>query len=429
MRSVSTSDSAPTALDGYASYDEFAERVVASGVVLDPWVWGKPRLAPAPVVLDARTWQALVTTAERVAMAFNEACLLFEEEPGLLESYLGLSEYQRGMWRSTAPLWHGVARADVFLTGDGPVITELNCDTPTGEAEAVVLGALAHARHPDTQDPNADLGARITALVETVASRTLEPGWPRTLGIVYPTEFTEDLALVRLYRAWFEARGWDVVLGSPFNLSLTGDHRAALFGTPVSVLLRHYKTDWWGERESVWDDERFPDREPLRDPLGIVLAASFEGKLAVVNPFGAVVPQNKRVMAFMWDHLTRFSRAAQDAIRAYVPVTRRLETLHEEQLYAQQSEWVIKSDYGAEGEEVVIGKLTSAEIWKKTVDHARPGRWVAQRRFDALTDEHGRETNYGVYVVAGRAAGVYTRTQRGATDDTALSAATLVRLE
>ena len=28
---------------------------------------------------------------------------------------------------------------------------------------------------------------------------------PRTVGIVYPTEFTEDLSVIRLYRRWLEA--------------------------------------------------------------------------------------------------------------------------------------------------------------------------------------------------------------------------------
>jgi hypothetical protein len=55
-----------------------------------------------------------------------------------------------------------------------------------------------------------------------------------------------------------------------------------------------------------------------------------------------VVPQNKRAMAFMWEQLHRFSRRSQETIRAHVPVTRRLEAIHVEQLLAQKHEWVLR---------------------------------------------------------------------------------------
>ncbi len=130
-------------------------------------------------------------------------------------------------------------------------------------------------------------------------------------------------------------------------------------------MLRHYKTDWWGERQSAWDDEELLDPKPLEEPLEAVLAAMLDARVAVVNPFGAVVPQNKRAMALMWEQIHRFSRRAQDTIRAHVPVTKRLEAFHKEQLAAQKDDWVLKSDYGAEGDEVVIGKLVTPEVWQR----------------------------------------------------------------
>jgi hypothetical protein len=107
-------------------------------------------------------------------------------------------------------------------------------------------------------------------------------------------------------------------------------------------------------------------------------------------------------------------------------VTRRLEAIHVEQLLAQKDEWVLKSDYGAEGDEVVIGKLVTAEVWKDSLAHARPGRWIVQRWFRAKEGPRGEIVNYGVFVLGGEAAGLYARVQVGATDDRALSAAVLV---
>ena len=151
------------------------------------------------------------------------------------------------------------------------------------------------------------------------------------------------------------------------------------------------------------------------------------GRATVVNPFGAVLPQNKRAMAFFWEQLHRFSPRSQEIIQRHIPVTARLETMHEEQLAVQREEWVLKSDYGAEGDEVIVGRHVSDEIWKASLAHARPGRWVAQRFFQAKAiDDAGSIVNHGVFLVAGQACGLYARVQVGPTDDHALSAPVLV---
>ena len=413
-------------------YDAFAQRVIADGVILDPWIDGEPRLCPEPLVLEAAEHQALLRVGEDVAELYDEACQLVNEDDELLDSFFGLSPVQKLMWNASRPLWHGIARADVFATAEGHQITELNCDTPTGEAEAVVLNRLLKEQHPDLVDPNADLQRRLTTMVELLLQRLVEGPAPRSIGIVYPTEFTEDLSVIRLYRRWLEEAGFEVVLGSPYNLGAEeGSDRATLFGRPVAAILRHYKTDGWGERASAWDDETLPDALPLAAPLGIALRASAFEKTAIINPFGAVVPQNKRTMAFMWEHIHRFSVRGRGLIERHVPYTSRLETLHPERLLADRQGWVLKSDYGAEGDEVVIGRETDDATWAASLQHARPGRWIAQRCFEALPEPRpggaGLPLNYGVFLVGGQAAGLYVRRSSGATDDQAVSVPVLVR--
>ncbi len=409
------------------AYDEFARRIVDSKILTDPWLDGKPRFRQAPTFVSPASQAAMYRAAEAVAEVYNELCLIVRDHPELADDFFGLTPFQRAMWLSSAPLWHGLARADVFVTTDGLSFAELNCDTPTGEAEAVILSALAKAEHPHAVDPNAGLEQRFLAMVRALAARELTPGAARkTVGLVYPTEMTDDLALVRLYRSWLTAAGYEVVLGSPYNLTDEGGE-LALFDVPVSIMVRHYKTDWWGERIAAWDDAVIADTEPLVEPLRAALEASVSGRCAIVNPFGAVIPQNKRAMAFMWEHIHRFSPRATEVIERYIPVTSRLETMHSEQLLAQQNEWVLKSEYGAEGEEVVVGRRVSEEIWKASLAHARPGHWVAQRYFEAETNERGETVNYGIYLVAGEACGMYLRAQEGPTNDHAVSVPVLVR--
>jgi glutathionylspermidine synthase len=406
------------------AYEAFARRITASGIVTDPWLGGEPRFREEPVVVSAGEAREMYRVAESVAEVYNELCLMVADEPDLCDSFFGLSAYQKAMWLASQPLWHAIARADVFVTDEGLQIAELNCDTPTGEAEAIILGPLA--ARAGTTDPNRELASRFAAVTELLGAATVSKDMPKRAGIIYPTELPEDLSLVRLYKKTFEERGWQVVLGSPYNLTHDEERGLVLFDEPISLVLRHYKTDWWGERHSAWDDEELPDPQPLDEPLEAVLTAMLAGTCAVVNPFGAVVPQNKRAMAFMWEQIHRFSRRSQETIRAHVPVTRRLEAFHKEQLEAQKDDWVLKSDYGAEGDEVIIGRRVTPEIWKQSLAHARPRRWIVQRYFQAKEGAGGETINYGVFVLAGEAAGLYARVQVGPTDDRALSAPVLV---
>lgn len=409
-------------------YEAFAERLACSGVLSDPWLEGRPRFRAEPVVVDEAGREALYRAAEAVTAVYDEVGRLCASEPALLDTFLALTPYQKLLWEASRPLWHGIARADVFRTAEGLRVCELNCDTPTGEAEATVLGRLAIEGAPaGALDPNEGLGERLCALVEALAERLLAPGQPRSIGLVYPTEMSEDLALVRLYRRWFESRGWPVTLGSPYNLRAGEGGAVCLFDEPCSIVWRHYKTDWWAERSPVWDDaEPFADPAPLAEPLAALLGAVLAGRCVVINPFGAVLPQNKRSMALMWEHLERFAPASQQAIRDYIPYTARLEVLPPAQLAAEREAWVLKTDYGAEGDEVIVGRLVTDEIWRASLAHAVPGRWVAQRYFAADEDHTGAAINYGVFVVAGEACGLYARVQRGPTDASAESAPVLV---
>ena len=405
-------------------YASFAAGLTAGGVISDPWVEGQPRFRQEPVVLPAAGQSVLYRVAEEMAAAWNEACLLCARDPGLVTAFLGLTPVQQALWCASAPEWHGIARADVFFTDDGPAVCELNCDTPTGEAEAVLLNRAVAGEHPQLTDPNRSLGDRFCAMVAAVAGAPR----PLSIGLIYPTEIPEDLSMVLLYRRWLEARGFRVTLGSPFNLRRFSGNRAGLFDVPCDVFLRHYKTDWWTERVPAWADEPdVPDPSPLTAQLATIVGAELAGTCAVVNPFGAVVAQNKRTMALMWEQIDLFSAPSRAAIRGYLPETRRLETLPHERLLAERQEWVLKSDYGCEGDEVVIGADTPEEEWRAALELAVPGRWVAQRRFRALLEPDGvTSVNHGVFLVAGQASGLYARLSAGGTDRHALSAPVLI---
>jgi hypothetical protein len=402
-------------------YGAFADRLRGTGLVTDPWVEGAPRFRARPHVITAAEKAALDRAAEGVAEVHHQLVCQVLAEPALLDHFFGLTPAQKLMFLAAAPLWHGLARADVFLVDGGPPqVCELNCDTPSGLAEAAVLPALGGVS-PE-RDPNVRLEARFGRMLEAFAAAVERPDGPLTVGIVYPTELAGDFGLVRLFEGWCQRRGMQTVLGSPFNLRPAADSGLTLFGRRCDLLLRHYKTDWWGERRPIWDDEApFPDAEPLSGPLRLVLSALAARRCAVVNPFAAVLPQNKRAMAFLWEEQHRFDAGARAIIRDHVPETVRLERADRARLQAERTAWVLKSDYGCEGEEVVIGRDTDEAAWAECLQRALPGRWIAQRHFTARRDEEGLVANHGVFLIGGRAAGLYTRLSAGATDAAALS--------
>jgi len=255
-------------------------------------------------------------------------------------------------------------------------------------------------------------------------SSTCELNRP-TIGIVYPTEMPEDLSMISLYESWFNDISAEVILGSPYNLRLLKNHELALFDTKIDILFRHYKTDWWGERLNVWiDEEELPDPEPLDYQLRIILDASLTGNVVIINPFGSVLTQNKLSLSFFWENMELFSKESISTIREYIPETYKLS--NRITLENSKNDWVLKSDYGCEGDEVIIGPYVKDEIWKESLEKAIPEHWVLQKFFNAKKNKDGLIPNYGVYLIGGKPSGIFTRLSNGGTDYHSITAATFI---
>ena len=184
-------------------------------------------------------------------------------------------------------------------------------------------------------------------------------------------------------------------------------------------MLRHYKTDWWCERKNVWKDSRpIPDAGPLFYLLKDIIDSAINEKLAIVNPFGTIVTQNKLSLAFFHENLHLFTQNTQGNILRYIPLTKRLSQIDPILVLEEKDMWVLKSDYGCEGAEVIIGKLTPLDEWKRILRLAIPERWIVQQYFEAEKTENGMTENYGIYLIHGRSQGVYLRLSQGVTSNT-----------
>ncbi len=408
---------------------ELRSWLLESGIPSLPYFDGNPRIRSSPCFVPSRRMKALRTAAKAVCSTYDELCDILANDPSYLTGFFSLTRLQKMLWFSSGSLWHGIARADVFCTADGKLaVAEINSDTPSGVDEAYLLGEFASRRYPGFLNPNAGLREGFLAIIREayrgLRSRAAVPA----VALIYPTDIPEDQGMIVLYRRWLEESGYTVILGSPSNVVRTGNGRAALFGTEIDILFRHYKTDWWCERTNVWKDARqIPDAAPLLGELQNVLEPMVEGDLAVVNPFGAVITQSKLSLAFFHEHIHLFTAGSQEAIRRYIPLTKRLTSFEDGVLEREKDDWVLKSDYGCEGAEVIVGHLTGAEAWTRALRLAEPAHWIAQRYFRAEKQESGFIENYGVYLIGGTPSGLYVRLDRGVTGSTAVVVPALER--
>ncbi len=404
------------------TYGEFAQMLYATCIISDPWIAGKERFRLNGVILSEQHAAQLNQAAERIGFLYHELTQIVLARPELLDEFYALTPYQKAMWLESEGRWHGIARVDLFICTDGSIKScEMNSDTPSGEAEAVLLNEMLHPFHPGTRNPNVELPAAFWEMLAQSGSAT-----PKTVAIIYPTDLPEDLSMIAMYRQWLEAHDCRVIIGSPYNLNRDAEGKVTVLGTPIDLIVRHYKTDWWGEREVIWTNQQpFLDAEPLQRELLLLLAAEYEKKVTVVNPFGSVLTQNKLSMALMWERQELFSPQAQAWIQDYIPETRRFATLDFATL--NRADWVLKSAYGCEGDSVIVGHFAKPNDWQLALTTAIPKHWVAQRYFEIAPLADGLLPNFGAYLIGGAAAGFYTRLSAKSTDYTSVTAPTFVQ--
>jgi hypothetical protein len=264
------------------------------------------------------------------------------------------------------------------------------------------------------------LEARWIALMIEAAGRRPED---TVVGLIAPTEMTEDHNHLAWMQSRLESVGFRVVRGAPFNLQSFDGHRVGMFDVACDVILRHYRRTGGRSANPSWIDEAPPaDAAPLDREIALLADAYAHGTLAVVNPFGTALSQNKRLLALAWEYPERFDAATLATARGAFPETRLLESMSPDVLRSERPDWVLKSDYGCEGEDVVVGTEVSDDIWNATLVAAPTGDWIAQRRFDPSRTERGDQVNLGVWMMGSMPSGIYARVSRGPTNGAALGA-------
>jgi len=366
---------------------------------------GEARVAtPDPLALDPALAADLARSAvvlDRLLRRFADG--LLARDPALAgfalpDFPLAKDVYARGALG--APFFWG--RFDIFeRSGGGLAALEYNCDKPAGQREIWASEEMGPARG----NPNRGARSRFRFELARAWARHCRGarGRPR-LAILCDPAHREEFRLAYLFGREAQALGWewDVV----DSLTLTArDGRAAAYGRPVDIVLRHYPAEYLHELPAA--------RELL------------EARVLWLNDPRAVVAQAKSAFAALWTLLRAgrwLTRAEAALVERLVPPTGLAsQTGWLDRARARPEDWVLKPVLGRYSERVTAGVLAPADEWQAVLDGAAasPDDWIVQafvpprRRWLPSSDgSRPGYVNWGVYLAGGQPAGLCPRFQR-----------------
>jgi glutathionylspermidine synthase len=367
-------------------------RMMLEGCKWDPQVGDTATLAPFPLVLPAGVARALGELAERLTAEALGAERILLERPEY-QSVLGMPRAVRGALAiaiEPTPAAARVIRYDFHPTSEGWRISEANADVPGGYTESSLFPRLMAEHCPGTRPAGDPAAALADAIVATMGS-------PGNVGLLAATGHMEDQQVIAFLAGLLRRRGCSAVRAHPRQVMW--DDGVALLASPArgrqpfDALVRFYQAEWLGRGEA-----RHGFAEFFRG-----------GRTPVCNPGTALMIESKR-FPLVWDRLG----LELPAWRTLLPPTcdpRRLKGRF-------GPGWVLKTAFCNTGDTVAFVDGPDRRRWNRAVWGARlrPGRWVAQRRFEILPIATPRGPMYpclGVYTVDGRSAGFFGRLASG----------------
>jgi glutathionylspermidine synthase len=385
------------------TYEEVRRSLVLNHCKWDPQVGDTSTLAGFPLVMPGEAWRGLARIAEALARETIAAESELLTRPDLHYT-LGLPRRIRGVLRKAAatgptPAIARVMRFDFHWTDDGWRISEVNSDVPGGYSEGSALPALMAAHYPGTHpagDPGRDWAEAMSRNIPT-GGRVM---------MMAAAGYVEDQQVVAYLGKLLAERGLEPVWGGPEALDFSGS--AATFHNgqsrlELNAIVRFFQAEWLNATRVA--------------PLFV------GGRTPVCNPGSAILTESKR-FPLVWNDL----KTPTPTWRRLLPETRD----PREAPWRTDDAWLLKTALCNNGDTVTVRELQTAREWTRAEWEARlqPKDWIAQRRFRSLPIESPAGPVYpciGVYVIDGRAAGIYARfSPRALIDFRAVDVAVLI---
>lgn len=350
-------------------------------------------LAPFPIVLPRSAVRQLEAWSESLAAEALAAETELLADPAAWDTLAVPRQIKallrRGRAEGFTPAACRVMRFDFHPTTEGWRVSEVNADVPGGFSEATEFTRAIAAHHPGLVPTGAPGEAWADAITSHAPARA-------TGALLFAPGFVEDQQVVSYLAGLLRARGVSAVLAQPQQLAWR-DGRAWLETSahhgPLDFVVRFFQAEWLPKlpRGVAWQ------------PLVV------GGRTPVGNPGISVLLESKR-FPLVWDRL----RTPLPTWRALLPETRPMPF----DAAGVSAEWMLKSAYSNNGDDVLHRELTPLAEWRKSTRWLAFGRggWLTQRRFESRPIETPwgpMHVCLGVYVIDGRAAGMYGRLSRG----------------
>lgn len=271
------------------------------------------------------------------------------------------------------------------------VVSEVNSDVPGGFAEASLMPLIAMSYLDDKDYRFDDFGQ---ALTQAIAQKTPPGG---NVMFVHCSSYSDDRQVMQFMGDRLEGLGYRAIYGASDHLIFEkGQAHSILDGNAcrIDAIVRFTPLEW------------LVDVKPRK----------WNGYFNTVTPSCnhpvAVLAQTKR-FPFVWDDIESAAGINDSSMfktwRELLP-----ETLSVKDAKGKDG-FLYKPVWGRVGEKISIKEACRDDEYAKIMKEVkrRPGRYVAQKRFESkpLTDESGENYHVciGAFCVEGMTAGYYAR--------------------
>lgn len=311
-----------------------------------------------------------------------------------------------------------IARADWALTPDGPKLLEWNADTPSFIKELFDVNGMV-CRHFQHDDPNEGMDRKLQhALRDAVihAARWIErPESALNIAVSGYPDDEEDTATNRYLTALLRQAGFEVSDVPLRELSIDENGLYAPDGKQIEIWFRPgYPLEFLAE-----------EKDPVSGlPLGDAVAALVRARrLAMINPFTALLHQNKMLQALIWAAQDEpwLSDEVKETIRTYFLPGYDTPAPFED----EQHTYVMKPAFGREGGGVRIIRPGGTEIYPADLAEQEHQSPMLYQQFAEMPNRRvmtvsGPENTYllmGCFCIAGQGSALGFRAGGPITDN------------
>ncbi len=365
---------------------EIRERAIFVAGKLDPQNRDDSAIAPFALRIAPSVWASLANLAEKASAELLEVeAALHREEHHW--RHLGLARRLRRLLvsvRGPTPRDVRFCRFDFHPTSDGWRVSEVNADVPGGFIEAGAVTRIVASYLPGLACPP-DPAA---ALARAIASRVRHGD----VALVHATSYSDDQQVMRRLGAELATLGVRAHCAAPVHVRVaSGTPRCRLStnGAAIDAIVRFFPGEWLVNLRAA----------DLRH------WARLDGEVSQANPLTALLVQTKRLPL-----VTSRLGLAMPTWTAILPRVSELGWRRMAPRVVPNGQ-VLKPAMGRVGEGVCIEGFTQPRALRQYSRLARffPREWLLQERFESRAVGNEIHACFGVYVIDGKAAGVYAR--------------------